>query len=60
MPPSQFTDLIIFLIFEGNDDGIDLNGKGSLQPNLTSEQDSEKAKLMEEYKEELSKVKLTF
>jgi hypothetical protein len=32
-----------------------LNGKGSLQQNLT-EQDSEKLKLMEEYKEELSKV----
>ena len=38
-----------------NDDGIDLNGRASLQQNL-SEQDAEKQKLMEEYKEELTKI----
>lgn len=39
----------------GNDDGIDLNGKGSLQQNLT-EEELDKQKLMQEYREELVKI----
>jgi len=33
----------------GNDDGIDLNGKASLQQNLT-EEEMDKQKLMQEYR----------
>lgn len=39
----------------GIDEGIDLNGKATLQPNL-SEEELEKQKRQEEYKEELSKI----
>jgi len=39
----------------GNEEGIDLDGKAILQPNL-SEEDIEKQKKMEEYKEELLKI----
>lgn len=38
-----------------NDESIDLNGKATLKANFT-EQDAEKQKLMDEYKEELSKI----
>jgi hypothetical protein len=40
----------------GIDEGIDLDGKATLQPNL-SEEELEKQKRQDEYKEELSKVK---
>ena len=39
----------------GIDEGIDLDGKATLQPNL-SEEELEKQKRNEEYKEELNKV----
>lgn len=38
------------------DDGIDLNGRASLQQNLNEEQDLEKQRLMQEYREELNKI----
>lgn len=39
----------------GNDDAIDLNGKGRLTQNIT-EEELDKQKLMQEYKEELAKI----
>jgi hypothetical protein len=39
----------------GNDEGIDLNGKASLQQDLT-EEELDKQKLMQEYREELAKI----
>ena len=39
----------------GIDEGIDLDGKATLQPNM-SEDELEKQKRQEEYREELSKV----
>ncbi len=39
----------------GIDEGIDLNGKAILQPNM-SEEELEKQKRQEDYREELSKV----
>ena len=43
-------------MLKGIDDGIDINGRGNkLQPNL-SEEELEKQKRQEEYKEELAKV----
>ena len=43
------------LICKGIDDGIDLNGKGTLQPNM-SEEEIERLKRQDEYREELVKV----
>jgi len=48
-------DIIIDSTGLGNEDGIDLNGKASLQQDLT-EEELDKQKLMQEYREELAKI----
>ena len=47
--------LVTKIISSGIDDGIDLNGKASLQTNLNGDSE-EKQKLNQEYREELAKV----
>ena len=44
------------LVRAGADESIDLGGKSSLQQNL-SEEEMDKQKLMQEYREELGKVR---
>lgn len=49
--------LNFFYSNKGGEEGIDLNGKASLKQDLT-EDELEKQKLMQEYKEELAKVSI--
>lgn len=49
----------LYCFFVGIDEGIDLDSKATLQPNL-SEEEIERKRKEEEYKEELAKVFLFF